>query len=116
MRFAARYATLAAAVLLLLPGSALAGMPSITLTDIARMRMQAISFFIVCFLLSVWVVQGVWNSLRGDFPRLPRLSYRRSLGLVGLWGLLFLLVLTMISGARELMTPGAWRKEGYTHK
>jgi hypothetical protein len=91
-------------------------MPSITLTDIARMRVQAISFFLVCFLLSAWVVQGIWNSLRGDFPRLPRLSYRRSLGLVGLWGLLFLLVLTMISGARELMTPGAWRKEGYTYK
>jgi hypothetical protein len=35
--------------------------------------------------------------------------------LVGLWGLLFLLVLTMISGARELMTPGAWKKDGVTY-
>ena len=32
-----------------------------------------------------------------------------------MWGLLFLLVLTMISGARELMTPGAWKKEGLTY-
>ncbi len=32
-----------------------------------------------------------------------------------IWGLLFVLVLTMISGARELMTPGAWEKEGFTY-
>src|SRR6185369_14768900 len=38
------------------------------------------------------------------------------LGLVVLWGLLFIVVLTMISGARELMTPGAWRKQGWTYK
>jgi hypothetical protein len=29
---------------------------------------------------------------------------------------LFLLVLTMISGARELMTPGAWEKKGFTYQ
>ena len=29
--------------------------------------------------------------------------------------MLFLLVLTMISGARELMTPGAWKKDGITY-
>ena len=96
--------------------SAHAGMPSIGLTDLARMRVQAISFFLACFLACSWVVQRLWNSLRGDFPRLPRLSFARSNGLVALWGLLFLLVLTMISGARELMTPGAWKKEGLTYK
>jgi hypothetical protein len=37
-------------------------------------------------------------------------------GIVLLWGLLFVIVLTMISGARELMTPGAWRKQGATYK
>src|SRR5262249_48621361 len=47
---------------------------------------------------------------------LPRLSYGKALGLVSLWGLLFVLVLTMISGARELMTPGAWKKEGKTYR
>lgn len=30
--------------------------------------------------------------------------------------LLFVLVLTMISGARELMTPGAWEKKGLTYR
>ena len=35
---------------------------------------------------------------------------------VVLWGLLFMLVLTMISGARELLTPGAWEKKGATYQ
>jgi hypothetical protein len=30
--------------------------------------------------------------------------------------LLFVLVLTMISGARELMTPGAWESSGVTYR
>ena len=95
---------------------ALAGMPSITLSDLARMRIQTISFFLVVFLLCSWVVRLIWNGARKDFPWLPLLSFRRSMGLVALWGLLFLLVLTMISGARELMTPGAWTKDGFTYK
>ena len=33
-----------------------------------------------------------------------------------LWGLMFVIVLTMISGARELMTPGAWKKDGLTYQ
>src|SRR5205823_725556 len=37
-------------------------------------------------------------------------------GLTALWGLVFVLVLTMISGARELMTPGAWAKQGLTYR
>lgn len=88
-----------------------AGMPSVTLTDAASLRIQSISFFLIVFLLSALVIRWIWNALTTDFPRLPRLSYLKALGLVGLWGLLFLLVLTMISGARELMTPGAWKKD-----
>jgi hypothetical protein len=98
------------------PPPARAGMPSVLLSDMARMRLQTISFFLLVLLLCAWAVQGIWNALRGDFPRLPRLSYRRALGLVALWGLLFLLVLTMISGARELMTPGVWKKQGLTYR
>lgn len=93
----------------------LAGMPSVTLTDAASLRLQSISFFLVVFLVSALVIRWIWNALTTDFPRLPRLSYPKALGLVGLWGLLFLLVLTMISGARELMTPGAWKKDGITY-
>jgi hypothetical protein len=111
-----RRASIALALLLIGPSAARAGMPSVTLTEIARMRFEALSFFGACFLACAWIIQRVWNGLRTDFPKLPRLSYGRAVGVMSLWGLLFLLVLTMISGARELMTPGAWRKEGYTFK
>jgi hypothetical protein len=87
-----------------------------TLSKLARLRLNAISFFLVLVLASGWAVKLIWNSLAKDFPKLPRISYLRSLGLVALWGLLFVLVLTMISGARELMTPGAWRKKGLTYE
>ncbi len=92
-----------------------AGMPSITLTDAASMRLQTLSFFLLAFLVTAFAIRWIWNAFRSDFPRLPRLSYPKAVGLVGLWGLLFLLVLTMISGARELMTPGAWKKDGVTY-
>ena len=95
---------------------AFAGMPMTTFSDLGRMRLQTISFFLLLFLLCTWVIRWIWNAARNDFPRLPYLSFRRAMGLMALWGLLFLLVLTMISGARELMTPGAWKKEGFTYK
>lgn len=100
------------------PALAHAGMPSFTavLNEVPKLRIQAISFFLVVFLLSALLVQWLWNSLRKDYKSLPELSYLRAVGLVTLWGLLFVLVLTMISGARELMTPGAWEPNGITHR
>ena len=98
------------------PRIALAGMPSLTVTDIARARLETISFFLLLLLISALAVMFLWNWLRRDFARLPRLTYGKSLALVSLWGALFLLVLTMISGARELLTPGAWEKDGATYK
>lgn len=86
------------------------------LTGLARQRLEVISFFSVGLLVCTGVIQWVWNGLRKDFPLLPRLSYARALGVIVLWGLLFILVLTMISGARELMTPGAWEKKGLTYR
>ncbi len=112
-------------LLLIHPGHASAGMPSFTLADVrrslslsnlTRMRLEVISFFLLSILLSAGIIQFIWNSLRKDFPILPRLSYGKALGVVALWGLLFVLVLTMISGARELMTPGAWEKKGLTYQ
>jgi hypothetical protein len=113
-----RYQSIPIAAILIagVPNIAVAGMPSVTLSDVARLRFSTISFFLIAFLASSWVVRWLWNSARKDFLRLPYLSYRRALTLVSLWGLLFLLVLTMISGARELMTPGAWKKDGLTYK
>ena len=107
---------LAAPLLLLAPGVAHAGMPWMTLTDVAGARFDAISFFIVLLLVVSVLVRLLWNQLGKDFPKLLRITYLRALAGVTLWGLLFLLVLTMISGARELMTPGAWEKHGSTYE
>lgn len=98
------------------PEAALAGMPSVQLSDLARMRVQTISFFLVGLLGSAGLIQVIWNRLGRDFSMLPALSYGKAVGLVSLWGLLFVLVLTMISGARELLTPGAWKKDGATYR
>jgi hypothetical protein len=108
---------LAVLAIAFLPEVADAGMPApMRLTDIARMRVEAISFFLFVLLISAWVIQLIWNGLRSSFVRLPRLSYPKALALVFLWGLLFVVVLAMISGARELMTPGAWERQGATYR
>jgi hypothetical protein len=78
--------------------------------------LQAFSFFVVGLFVCAWAVKGLWQVLRKDLAWLPPLSYGRSVSLVLLWGFLFVVVLTMISGARELMTPGAWRKQGWTYR
>ncbi len=93
-----------------------AGMPMIGLSDLARARVQTLSFFALLLLVLAFLAQRLWNWLRKDFPRLPELGFRRALALVVLWGLAFHLVLTMISGARELLTPGAWEKRGTTYR
>jgi len=104
------------ALIFLSPAPAHAGMPTVLLTDMARMRIQTISFFLLGLLLSSKFIQWIWNSLGKDFTLLPRLSYFKALGVVTIWGMLFVLVLTMIAGARELMTPGAWEKKGATYR
>jgi hypothetical protein len=116
-------------VLLLLgqPSGVLAGMPSPLPTNVDHYvawtvnasileRVQAISFFLLVLLICTTVVKWLWNYLQRDFPKLPRLTFGKALAGVLLWGLLFIIVLTMISGARELMTPGAWQKQGFTYK
>ena len=97
-------------------GHASAGMTVITLTDVARTRIDALSFFIFAYLVISWLVKLLWNHLAKTFTALPRLDYRRALGLVFLSGLMFYVVLTMISGARELLTPGAWEKQGVGYR
>lgn len=111
--------------MLLMPAALRAGMPSPLpldyryvwdLTGSTRVRLEIISFFLLALVLSATILRWVWNSLHVQFPRLPKVTFVRSLGLIFLWGLLVIVVLTMISGARELMTPGAWEKQGVTYK
>jgi hypothetical protein len=94
-----------------LPLRAHAGMTVYDLTDVARFRLEDISFFLLLLLVATCGIRLIWNSLAKDFPRWPRLSFFKALGLTGLLGLGMLLVLVMISGARELLTPGAWSRQ-----
>lgn len=89
-----------------------AGMPMFTLTDIARFRLSAISLFVFIYLLASFAVFKLWNLLQKDFQRLPELSFKQALALVFLWGLALHLLLVVISGTRELMTPKALEKAG----
>src|SRR5437879_521350 len=93
-----------------------AGMTVYDLNDVVRLRLEDISFFIVLILLSALGVRFLWNYLAKDFPRLPRLSFLKALSLTGLLGIGMLLVLVMISGARELLTPGAWHRQGSQYR
>lgn len=102
-----------------------AGMPSPLPIEVPRVfqlstpaleRFQTISFFLFVFAACSTLVMFLWNYLQRDFPRFPRLTFGRAAAGVFLWGLLFVIVLTMISGARELMTPRAWEQRGYTYQ
>ncbi|MFD2159934.1 hypothetical protein ACFSW8_13585 [Rubritalea tangerina] len=100
----------------LLCGVARAGMTVITLTDVAEMRLQSLSFFIASYLLMALFVKWLWNYLAKSFEKIPHLKYRQALALALVSGLFLYVILTMISGARELLTPGAWQKNGYGYK
>lgn len=94
----------------------LAGMPSLSLNAPYVERLQAVSFFSVVIVMSSVLVLLGWNLFAGTLRTLKKLKYGEALFLTVLWGLASVVVLTMISGARELMTPGAWQRNGLTHK
>ncbi len=107
-----------------LPMFIIAGMPSVLPSDMQTVfrlnegtiaRVQSISFFLVCLIAATLAVWQLWNFIAKDSNLLPRISFARSCCMVVLWGSLFVIVLTMISGARELLTPGAWKKNGFTY-
>jgi hypothetical protein len=110
--FPRRAGVSALAALLLTPLSARAGMTMPVFTEIAQARLQVLSFFLILYLALAFIYQLIWNSLAKDFPKLPRIRYRGALGALAVCGLFIYVVLTMISGARELMTPGAWARSG----
>ncbi len=91
-------------------------MPSFSFNEVTRIRIEDLSFFLVLLLVSALGVKWLWNLATKDFPRMPRLGYGRALAMTVLLGLAAILVLSMISGARELLTPGAWRKQGTTYR
>jgi len=93
-----------------------AGMTVYDLNDVVRLRLEDISFFTLLLLCCALGIRFLWNSLARDLPRLPRLGLFRAVCLTALLSLAMLLVLSMISGARELLTPGAWRRQGSAYR
>ena len=98
-------------LILLWASPARAGMTVYDLTDVARLRLEDISFFGFLLLLAALGIRFLWNFLARDFPRWPQLSFLKALSLTALLSLAMLLILVMISGARELLTPGAWYRQ-----
>ena len=94
----------------------MAGMPSFSLTEVAEARLDAISLFLVGFALSALILRWAWNLLARDFCWMPRLRYSRAFAMLVVSGLFVYVALSLIAGARELMTPGAWVRTGSTHR
>jgi hypothetical protein len=93
-----------------------AGMTVYGLRDIYRLRLEEISYFIVLLLVCAFVLKLLWNYAFKGFNSIPRLKYFQALCASLLFGLIMLLLLTMISGIREVLTPGAWRKQGTSYR
>ena len=83
-----------------------AGMTVYDLNDVARLRLEDVSFFALLLLVCALGIKLLWNQTAKGFSKLPRITFVRSLCLMAILNLLMLLVLFMISGARELLTPG----------
>jgi hypothetical protein len=45
-----------------------AGMPSVSLTDVAKLRLENISFFLVGFFVCAFLIKLLWNYLASDPP------------------------------------------------
>ena len=93
-----------------------AGMPAITLTDYGIERFIGISTALFVVLVVVAIpVKHCWNLTLSEYGVKP-LSYRKAVGVTFLGGMLFLLILVMIAGSRELFSPGAWVPDGILSK
>ena len=86
------------------------------LRDIYRLRLEDLSFFVFLLLGCALFLKLLWNYAFKGFPSLPRIKYLQALAISILFGLAMLLILTMISGIREVLTPGAWRHQGTSYK
>src|SRR5687768_16328380 len=70
----ARFLITASIAVAMPPAPALAGMPApFTLREMARLRLETISFFLTVLLLCAALVCLIRNGLRSNVSRLPRL-------------------------------------------
>jgi len=93
-----------------------AGMTVYGLNDIYRLRLQELSFFLVLLLGCALILKFLWNYAFMGFSSIPRLKFGQALCAALMFGLVMLLILTMISGIREVLTPGAWRRQGTSYR
>jgi hypothetical protein len=101
---------------LLLASRAEAGMTVYGLNDVYKLRLEEISFFIVLFLLCSVALKFLWNYAVKGFDFLPKIGFKQAMCIALIFGTGTLLILTMISGIREVLTPGAWRKQGSAYR
>jgi hypothetical protein len=99
-----------------MPSAVHAGMSTVTLSDFGRDRLIGIStvLFFVIIVVAITLTY-CWNRLVAD-TNLPRLTHPKAVGFAFLTGLLFFLVLVMIAGSRELLSPGAWKPKGILYE
>ena len=93
-----------------------AGMTVYGLSDIYRLRLEDISFFSFLLFVCAFSLKLLWNYAFKGFNHVPRIKFFQALCLALLFGLMMLLILAMISGIREVLTPGVWRHQGTSYK
>jgi hypothetical protein len=96
--------------------TARAGMTAYDLNDLVRLRLEDISFFALLLVGCSVCIKLIWNYVAKGIPQWPRISFGRSFALTFILSLTMLLVLSMISGARELLTPNVWRRQGSAYR
>lgn len=110
-----KVAVFALATLAAVP-AANAGMTVYGLRDISRLRLEEISFFIVLLVVCTFALKLLWNHAFKGIAAVPRLRFVQAFSVALLLGLAMLLILTMISGIREVLTPEAWRHQGTSYR
>lgn len=115
-RWTSSWGTLVAWALVGWAEPAHAGMTVYGLKDVYRMRLEDLSFFVALLLVCAFLFRLLWNHAFKGFQFVPRLGYLQSLCLSVLLGLAMLVVLTMISGIREVLSPGVWRRQGSSYR
>jgi len=96
--------------------TAQAGMSSIVLTEYGVERITGLSTALFFGLVvSTLLVRFFWGLLVHE-TEWPKPTLMKSFAATFLGGLLFFLVLVMIAGSRELLTPGAWEPDGILYK
>ena len=77
------------------------------LHDLARSRLDALSYYGVGWLLAVAGFRTLWNAIRRKRPGTEPLSYRWALGWSVVWSAVAAGAFTVVVGAAELVWPGS---------